>query len=99
MRGIVGIAAAEVRGRGLWSAGRSGPGSSHVACATRPDASVSFQESVQATALAGVESVADVRRRLARLSGASESGRRAREDLDAVGVLDPPDGVRLLAHA
>lgn len=90
--------AAEVRGRGVWSAGLSVQGFSQEAYETLLDVSASFLEAVQATTLASIESVAEEDGDLGRQSAAAEAGFRVWVGAYTMGLLDPRDDGLLPAY-
>lgn len=90
--------AAEVRGRGVWSAGLSVQGFSQEAYETLLDVSASFLEAVQATTLASVEASAENDGPLARQSAGAEAGFRVWIGAYTMGLLDPRDDAQLPSY-
>ncbi len=82
---------AEVRGRGVWSAGLSVQGFSQPSYELLLDVSAAFLEAVQAVTLADLEAAAESDAALARQSAAADAGFRIWIGSYTMGLLDPRD--------
>lgn len=90
--------AAEVRGRGVWSAGLSVQGFSQESYETLLDVSAAFLEAVQATTLANIEAAAESDGPLARQGAAADAAFRVWVGAYTMGLLDPRDDRELPAY-
>lgn len=90
--------AAEVRGRGVWSAGLSVQGFSQESYETLLDVSAAFLEAIQATTLANIEAAAESDGPLARRGAAADAAFRVWVGAYTMGLLDPRDDSELPAY-